>query len=175
MRPGAEGPVRSDAPGKFEVTVLPPTKKAPSSSSVKGPPRVAERAGAKAAASIAIPMVKRENVFIFDSFGRSRECRGSRPDPLARHLRERGDPQERHVALDFLREEPDPVAHAGLPADRGGVEERPADEHELRAAGGAGDERDARAHVLEVRHAVHEERSEEHSEKPARAERGLPR
>src|SRR5438445_4479763 len=32
MRPGADGPVTSDAPGKFDVTVLPLTKKAPSSS-----------------------------------------------------------------------------------------------------------------------------------------------
>jgi len=67
MLPGAEGPVRSDAPGKFDVTVFPPTKKAPSSSRVKGPPRVAACADAKAAASIAIPRVKLEHALIVDS------------------------------------------------------------------------------------------------------------
>src|SRR5438445_8903154 len=66
MRPGAEGPVTSDAPAKFDVTVLPLTKKAPSSSRVKGPPRVAARAGAPEA-SIAIARVRLAHAFIVDS------------------------------------------------------------------------------------------------------------
>src|SRR3954466_8441938 len=40
MRPGAAGPVTSDAPGYCEGTTLPLTKKLPSSSSVSGPPRL---------------------------------------------------------------------------------------------------------------------------------------
>src|SRR3954469_4955708 len=40
MRPGAAGPVTSDAPGYCELTTLPLTKKLPSSSRVSGPPRV---------------------------------------------------------------------------------------------------------------------------------------
>src|SRR3954463_3642135 len=40
MRPGAAGPVTSDAPGCCEVTTLPLTKKLPSSSRVSGPPSV---------------------------------------------------------------------------------------------------------------------------------------
>src|SRR5260221_10515323 len=70
MRPGAEGPVTSDAPGKFDVTVLPLTKKAPSSSRVRGPPRVAEcanpdaNAASDANANRAIPRVKLANGFM---------------------------------------------------------------------------------------------------------------
>src|SRR5204863_498302 len=131
MRPGAEGPVRSDAPGKFDVTVLPPTKKAPSSSRVSGPPRVAERAGATPEASIAIASVLRGEHALQDQA------------PL---------PQPAHQLQVGPRE---PIA---LPV----------------AAGGAGDERDARAHVLEMRHAVDEQRAQEHSEEPAGPERALP-
>src|SRR5262245_32047867 len=40
MRPGAAGPVTSDAPGCCDVTILPLTKKLPSSSRVSGPPSV---------------------------------------------------------------------------------------------------------------------------------------
>jgi len=93
-------------------------EKGASSSRVKGPPRVAARAGAKPEARIAIARVKLEHVFIVDSFGRSCESSGPRPDPLPRHLRKRGNSKERHIALDLFAQEPDPVAHAGFRADR---------------------------------------------------------
>src|SRR5207247_8989655 len=95
MRPGAEGPVRGDAPGKFEVTVLPPTKKAPSSSRVRGPPRVAECAGATPEASVAIARVRLKHAFIVDFLretwrlyrGSPRRCTGIGPvAPQARAL-----------------------------------------------------------------------------------------
>src|SRR5882672_10526150 len=113
--------------------VLPPTKKAPSSSRVKGPPSVAACDGTKAAASIAIPRLKFVCGFMVAPFERS--CEYSRPqtDPFPRHLRKRGNSKERHVALDLVAQEPDAVAHAGFRADRGRVEEGPADEYELRA------------------------------------------
>src|SRR4051812_10246134 len=48
MRPGGDGPVTREAPGKSEWMILPLTKKLPSSSSVIGPPRVAAPTAAAA-------------------------------------------------------------------------------------------------------------------------------
>src|SRR3954470_17332675 len=52
---------------------------------------------------------------------------------LTAHVGQPADPNERHVAVDFLLQELDRVPHPGLTGDSSRIEERPSDEDELRA------------------------------------------
>ena len=116
------------------------------------------------------------------------------PARLRHHRRERAQRRESAVELPPAVVRHDDAVHAAFAGDASVLRGEhpfqdqapfPQPAHELQvgprepvalpvAAGGAGDERDARAHVLEVRHAVHEQRPQEHCEEPAGLERALP-